>query len=157
MDIQTLKSLIDLFSQAPLQELDVSDGERTLRITRTAGYASAQGAACPPPLLPPAPAEGNAEGNIAPQPPPPAQAPAPGAQAHTLCAPMYGTLHLAPSPDAPPFVAIGDVLSVGQQVGLIEAMKVFTPVKATCAGRVEAILAEDGQEVEAEQPLMRLS
>lgn len=78
-------------------------------------------------------------------------------QAQDICAPMYGTLHLAPSPDAPPFVSIGDTLAVGQQVALIEAMKVFTPVKATANGRLEAILAEDGQEVEADQPLMRLS
>ncbi|MFT8419126.1 MAG: biotin/lipoyl-containing protein, partial [Acetobacter sp.] len=78
-------------------------------------------------------------------------------QEHLLCAPLYGTLHLAPSPDAPPFVAIGDTLTAGQQVGLIEAMKVFTPVKATRSGQLQAILAEDGQEVEAEQPLMRLS
>lgn len=154
MDIQTLKSLIDLFAQAPLQELDVSDGACALRITRAPRHATAQDSACPsPPAQPP-----SAENVDTPQGPVPAGTPVlPPATAHTLCAPLYGTLHLAPSPDAPPFVAVGDNLSIGQQIGLIEAMKVFTPVKATCAGKLETILAEDGQEVEAEQPLMRLS
>lgn len=150
MDIQALKPLIDLFSQAPLQELDVSDGVQTLKITRVPQHVNAQAEACQPPQHLPAPL---GDKNVPEAP----TTPAPPAQEHILYAPMYGTLHLAPSPDAAPFVAIGDTLTIGQQVGLIEAMKVFTPVKATCGGRLEAILAEDGQEVEADQPLMRLS
>ncbi|WP_240554604.1 acetyl-CoA carboxylase biotin carboxyl carrier protein [Acetobacter cibinongensis] len=59
--------------------------------------------------------------------------------------------------NTPPFVSVGDTLSIGQQIGLIESMKVFSPVKAEVAGYVEAILVTDGSEVEADQPLMRLS
>lgn len=155
MDIQALKPLIDLFSQAPLQELDVSDGAQTVKITRAARYALAQSETCPPPASPlPSPGGEQVPDALPPLTTTPTNAPV---QAQDICAPMYGTLHLAPSPDAPPFVSIGDTLAVGQQVALIEAMKVFTPVKATANGRLEAILAEDGQEVEADQPLMRLS
>ncbi|KXV69148.1 acetyl-CoA carboxylase [Acetobacter malorum] len=154
MDTQALKALIDLFGRAPLRELEISEGGQTLKITR-----SEQGAVSAPPAL------SRPSRPVAPAEPPAGQAPStltptPAAQpqaGRVVTAPMYGTLHLSPSPDAPPFVAVGDTLSVGQQIGLIEAMKVFTPVKTEVAGRVEAILVTDGSEVEADQPLMRLS
>ncbi|MCG0999406.1 acetyl-CoA carboxylase biotin carboxyl carrier protein [Acetobacter persici] len=149
MDTQALKALIDLFGRAPLHELEISEGGQTLKITR-----SEQGAAyaAPAPARPLASAEPSAG--------PATSAPAPAAPTHAervVTAPMYGTLHLSPSPDAPPFVAVGDTVSVGQQIGLIEAMKVFTPIKTEVSGRVEAILVTDDSEVEADQPLMRLS
>ncbi|MFT9215888.1 MAG: acetyl-CoA carboxylase biotin carboxyl carrier protein [Acetobacter malorum] len=153
MDTQALKALIDLFGRAPLRELEISEGGQTLKITRSEQGAAAA-AAAPAPSRPYASVEPSAGQT------PSSPAPTPAAQPQTervVTAPMYGTLHLSPSPDAPPFVAVGDTLSVGQQIGLIEAMKVFTPVKAEVAGRVEAILVTDGSEVEADQPLMRLS
>ncbi|MFE8872306.1 acetyl-CoA carboxylase biotin carboxyl carrier protein [Acetobacter persici] len=152
MDTQALKALIDLFGRAPLHELEISEGGQTLKITRSEQGAAYAAPAPARPLAPAAPAEPSAG--------PATSAPAPAAPAHAervVTAPMYGTLHLSPSPDAPPFVAVGDTVSVRQQIGLIEAMKVFTPVKTEVAGRVEAILVTDGSEVEADQPLMRLS
>ena len=151
MDTQALKALIDLFGRAPLRELEISEGGQTLKITRSEQGAAA---AAPAPSRPSASVEPSA--GQAPSTPAPTPAAQPQAE-RVVTAPMYGTLHLSPSPDAPPFVAIGDTLSVGQQIGLIEAMKVFTPVKTDVAGRVEAILVTDGSEVEADQPLMRLS
>lgn len=152
MDTQALKALIDLFGRAPLRELEISEGGQTLKITRSEQGAAHAAPAPARPLAPAAPAEPSAG--------PATSAPAPAALAQAervVTAPMYGTLHLSPSPDAPPFVAVGDTVSVGQQIGLIEAMKVFTPVKTEVSGRVEAILVTDGSEVEADQPLMRLS
>lgn len=152
MDTQALKALIDLFGRAPLRELEISEGGQTLKITRSEQGAAHAAPAPARPLAPAAPAEPSAgPATSAPAPTPPAQA------ERVVTAPMYGTLHLSPSPDAPPFVVVGDTVSVGQQIGLIEAMKVFTPVKTEVSGRVEAILVTDGSEVEADQPLMRLS
>lgn len=154
MNIQALKALIDLFGQAPLRELEISEGGQTLKITRSE-LGGAQPATPAPTSA--ASADVMAEAVSATTTAEPAiHTPAIPAE-HTLTASMYGTLHLSPAPDTPPFVSVGETLSVGQQIGLIEAMKVFTPVKATLAGRVEAILVTDGTEVEADQPLMRLS
>ncbi|KXV09182.1 acetyl-CoA carboxylase biotin carboxyl carrier protein [Acetobacter malorum] len=151
MDTQALKALIDLFGRAPLRELEISEGGQTLKITR-----SEQGAVSAPPA--PSRPSASVEPSAGQTPSSPAPTPALPPQAErVVTAPMYGTLHLSPSPDAPPFVAVGDTLSVGQQIGLIEAMKVFTPVKTEVAGRVEVILATDGSEVEADQHLIRLS
>ncbi|OUJ06341.1 acetyl-CoA carboxylase biotin carboxyl carrier protein [Acetobacter malorum] len=152
MDTQALKALIDLFGRAPLRELEISEGGQTLKITRSEQGAAHAAPAPARPLAPAAPAEPSA----GPATSAPASA-APSQAERVVTAPMYGTLHLSPSPDAPPFVAVGDTVSVGQQIGLIEAMKVFTPVKTEVSGRVEAILVTDGSEVEADQPLMHLS
>ncbi|WP_281701163.1 acetyl-CoA carboxylase biotin carboxyl carrier protein [Acetobacter malorum] len=151
MDTQALKALIDLFGRAPLRELEISEGGQTLKITRSEQGAAAGAPAPSRPSVSVEPSAGQT---------PSSPAPTPAAQPQAervVTAPMYGTLHLSPSPDAPPFVAVGDTLSVGQQIGLIEAMKVFTPVKTDVAGRIEAILVTDGSEVEADQPLIRLS
>ncbi|MDN7350422.1 acetyl-CoA carboxylase biotin carboxyl carrier protein [Acetobacter senegalensis] len=155
MDTQALKALIDLFGRAPLRELEIEEGGQTLKITRSEQASAPASPASPLSSPQSAPAESSSvetgASTSATQPEAPLEA------ARVVTAPMYGTLHLSPSPDAPPFVSVGDTLSVGQQIGLIEAMKVFTPVKSVVAGRIEAILVTDGSEVEADQPLMRLS
>ncbi len=149
MDTQALKALIDLFGRAPLRELEISEGGQTVKITR-AKQAQA--------LVPPASPLSAVAPKVATTPPSPTEkAEVRSTNEQLITAPMYGTLHLSPAPDAPPFVAVGDTLHAGQQVGLIEAMKVFTPIKTEIAGRVEAILVSDGSEVEAHQPLIRLS
>ncbi|BAU39213.1 acetyl-CoA carboxylase biotin carboxyl carrier protein [Acetobacter pasteurianus NBRC 101655] len=149
MDTQALKALIDLFGRAPLRELEISESGQTVKITR-----AKQAQAFVPPASP-LPATAPAAATT--PPPPTEEAEVSSTKEQLITAPMYGTLHLSPAPDAPPFVAVGDTLHAGQQVGLIEAMKVFTPIKTEIAGRVEAILVPDGSEVEAHQPLIRLS
>ena len=149
MDTQALKALIDLFGRAPLRELEISDCGQTVKIMRAKQVqASMPPASSLPAATPVAPTTSL---------PPIEKAEASPPKELLVTAPMYGTLHLSPAPDAPPFVAVGDTLHAGQQVCLIEAMKVFTPIKTEIAGRVEAILVPDGSEVEAHQPLIRLS
>jgi acetyl-CoA carboxylase biotin carboxyl carrier protein len=82
--------------------------------------------------------------------------PAPGPGMHELCAPMVGTFYRALEPGAPPLVNVGDTVEAGQQVGLIEAMKLMTPVESDRAGRVVEFLVPDGSPVEYEQPLIVL-
>ncbi|MGX7344752.1 acetyl-CoA carboxylase biotin carboxyl carrier protein [Acetobacter pasteurianus] len=149
MDTQALKALIDLFGHAPLRELEISDCGQTVKITR----AKLAQAFVPPASPLPAAAPAAATTPLSPT----GKAEVSSTKEQLITAPMYGTLHLSPAPDAPPFVAVGDTLHAGQQVGLIEAMKVFTPIKTEIAGRVEAVLVPDGSEVEAHQPLIRLS
>ncbi|ASC06262.1 biotin/lipoyl-containing protein [Acetobacter pasteurianus] len=149
MDTQALKALIDLFGRAPLRELEISEGGQTVKITRAKQVQAFVPPASPLPAAAPAAATT--------PPSPTEEAEVSSTKELLITAPMYGTLHLSPAPDAPPFVAVGDTLHAGQQVGLIEAMKVFTPIKTEISGRVEAILVPDGSEVEAHQPLIRLS
>ncbi|MGQ0840943.1 acetyl-CoA carboxylase biotin carboxyl carrier protein [Actinokineospora sp.] len=95
----------------------------------------------------------------APVPVPVAVAPAPAEQAApdlALCSPIVGVFHHAPSPGAAPFVSVGDVVRPGQQVGIVEAMKVMIPVEADRRGRVTGVLAADGAAVEFGEPLYAL-
>lgn len=87
---------------------------------------------------------------------PPAPSTVPPAAASQVCSPLYGVLHLTPSPDEPAFVAIGDSVTAGQTLCIVEAMKMFHQVKASQAGRLEAILATAGDEVESGQPLFSI-
>lgn len=75
---------------------------------------------------------------------------------HVISAPAYGIFHQRPAPGSPPFVAVGDRVEKGQQVGLMESMKVFSAIEADASGTVVALLASDGEEVDAGTPLLRL-
>lgn len=147
MDIQQLKRLIDLLARSPIQELAIEEGGQSIRLTRQPA-----GAIIPAPArLPTAPQAPAASSPAPASPPPAAEAP------RIITAPTYGVFHLSPSPGTPPYVTVGQAVQAGQQVGLVEAMKVFNAVKATLSGQVTEILVEDGAEVEAGQPLFRLS
>ncbi|WP_265000966.1 acetyl-CoA carboxylase biotin carboxyl carrier protein, partial [Komagataeibacter europaeus] len=102
----------------------------------------------------PAPATAAVDTGIAPVAAAPAAAPVADA---VIAAPSYGVFHLSPSPGAAPYVTVGQGVAVGQEVGLVEAMKVFNAVRATQAGKIAAVLVEDGTEVEAGTPLFRLA
>ncbi|GBQ64118.1 acetyl-CoA carboxylase biotin carboxyl carrier protein [Komagataeibacter swingsii] len=145
MDLTHVRRLIDLVAHAPVTELEVEEGGCRIRITRGGGGA--------PPAATPAPATiveaVRAPTVAAPEPPPVAQA--------VITAPSYGVFHLSPSPGAAPYVTVGQEVQVGQEVGLVEAMKVFNAVRATQAGTIAAVLVEDGTEVEAGTPLFRLA
>lgn len=147
MDIPQLKRLIDLLAQAPVAELEAEEGGCKIRITRNAAPGPSASAASPGPVVAREPA-------AAPVVPATAVA-APAAQ--VIESPSYGIFHLSPSPGAPPYVTVGDMVEKGQQVGLVEAMKVFNAVKATLSGRIVEIVVEDGAEVEAGTPLFRLA
>lgn len=144
MDLAKIKSLIDLVSRSQVTELELTEGDTTLRLSRTASG--------PAPVRP---------GPVAPPPAAPSPLPVPPPETRPVAddavrSPSFGVFHPTPSPDAPPFATLGAVVEAGQTLCLIEAMKVFTAVTAPRAGVVEAILVKAGEEVEAGQILFRL-
>ena len=147
MDLRKLKSLIELFESSGIGELEISEGEERVRITRapvthqTVVQTTPQGHAVP--STPSAPA---------PEPGPPA-APA-QAEGHVVKSPMVGTFYRAGAPGSKPFVEVGDSVESGDPLCIIEAMKLMNEIEADQAGVVKAILVENGQAVEYGQPLV---
>ena len=144
MDIRKVKKLIELLEESGISEIEIHEGEESVRISR---HASAP-AWTPPPATytagPPA-AAASSEPAAAPPPPPPA--------GHTVAAPMVGTFYGAPTPGAKPFVQIGSKVEVGDTLCIIEAMKMMNQIESDAAGTVVAVLAENGEPVEFDQPL----
>lgn len=155
MDIRKVKKLIELLEESGISEIEITEGEESVRISRHGPPG-----AVPPPAYawtPPAPA--------APQPPaaqpPAAFEPAPAAEpaeeeGYLVSAPMVGTFYAASSPGAPPFVQIGDRVQPGDTLCIIEAMKMMNQIEADKAGTVGAILVEDGEAVEFDQPMITI-
>jgi acetyl-CoA carboxylase biotin carboxyl carrier protein len=156
MDLRKLKTLIDLVQQSGIAELEITEGEEKVRISR--GVPSAVGHGMPQP------------GTIYVTAPPVAQMlptdtgqspggqPAEGAEAaepegHVVKSPMVGTFYRAAAPDAKPFVDVGDTVKTGDTVCIIEAMKLLNEIEADADGVVKQILVENGQPVEYGQPL----
>jgi acetyl-CoA carboxylase biotin carboxyl carrier protein len=138
MDIRKIKKLMELVEQSGINELEVREGEESIRLSKApAGVVMAPVAApAAAPVAPAAPA-------------------APALPAgHVLTAPMVGTFYRAPSPDSPPFIDVGKTVAAGDVVCIIEAMKLMNQIETDKAGVVAAILVEDGQPVEFGQPLM---
>lgn len=149
MDLSHVRRLIDLLARAPVTELEVEEGGCRIRITRgNGGGRPVVTSALPAPSVEVGGAPGVAD--------PVAPAVTEPAADHVITAPSYGVFHLSPSPGAAPYVAVGDAVQAGQEVGLVEAMKVFNAVRATQAGEIAAVLVDDGAEVEAGTPLFRL-
>ncbi|WP_158746667.1 acetyl-CoA carboxylase biotin carboxyl carrier protein subunit [Acidisphaera sp. L21] len=138
MDRITIKALIDALEASDLAELEYSQDGATLRLVK-AGCAIAAPAVALPPRPPALP-----------------DAPPPAAPPGEFCSPLYGVVHLRPSPNAPPFVQPGQAIRAGQSLCTVEAMKAFTELRAETDGVVQAILVESGQEVESGQPLFRI-
>jgi acetyl-CoA carboxylase biotin carboxyl carrier protein len=147
MDLRKIKTLIDLVQQSGIAELEITEGEEKVRISRT----GMPGAYIPQPMapttmvLPPELGGGAAA-------PAPAAAPAEPA-GHNLKSPMVGTFYRSPSPGSPPFVEVGQTVTKGQTLCIIEAMKLLNEIESDAAGVVKAILVENGQPVEYGQPL----
>lgn len=148
MDIRKIKKLIELVEESGIAELEISEGEESVRISRNSPVSAApvQYAAAPAPVAAPAAA------------PAPVAAPAESAPAapagHQVLSPMVGTFYGSPSPDAKPFVKVGQSVNVGDTLCIVEAMKMMNQIEADKAGIVAAILVEDGQPVEFDQPLV---
>jgi len=150
MDIRKVKKLIEMMEESDISEIEIKEGEDAVRITR--------GGAVVPSSIP-APA---AVAAVAPATAVPASASAmtgsPVAQGgHLVRAPMVGTFYRAPSPSSPPFVEIGDRVSEGDTLCIIESMKMMNHIKADQAGKLEAILVNNEEPVEFDQPLFTLS
>lgn len=152
MDIRKIKKLIELVEESGIAELEISEGEESVRISRngTAMPAPIHYAAAPAPVAAAAPA-------------PAAAAPAPAATeaaapavpaGHQVLSPMVGTFYRSPSPDAKSFVEVGQTVKAGDTLCIVEAMKMMNQIEADKSGVVTAILVEDGQPVEFDQPLV---
>ena len=148
VDTELVRQLAELLDDVNLTEIEVEDGERSIRVAREPGSVSM---AAPAPVAAPAPAL------AAPSPSAPVEsAPAPAADEHpgALKSPMVGTAYMAPEPGADPFVKVGDTVSKGDTLLIIEAMKVMNPIAADKSGTVSAMLVEDAEPVEFNQPLV---
>ena len=149
MDLRKLKKLIDLVQESGIGEIEITEGEEKVRISRQPGGQPVIMAA--PGMQPMGPAPPALGGAAAPGPAAPAAPPEP--TGHTLKSPMVGTFYRAPSPGAPIFVEVGQSVSKGQTLCIIEAMKLLNEIESDVAGTVKAILVENGQPVEYGQPL----
>ena len=145
VDTALVRELAEMLGETGLTEIEVEDGERKIRVSRGGGIPMA---AAPAPMAAPAPA---APAAAAPVP----EASAPEADvAGAIKSPMVGTVYLAPEPGAADFVKVGDSVKEGQTLLIVEAMKVMNPITAEKAGTVKAILVENAQPVEFDQPLV---
>ena len=153
MDIRKVKKLIELLEESEVAEIEIHEGEESVRISRTpqATAAMPQFIQAPPMAPPPAPA--------APVTAEPAAVPAEEAvpEGHAVSSPMVGTFYEAPSPGAKPFVEVGQQVSVGDTLCIIEAMKMLNQIEADKAGKISAKLVENGQPVEFGQALFVIS
>jgi acetyl-CoA carboxylase biotin carboxyl carrier protein len=153
MDIRKVKKLIELLEESGIAELEISEGEETVRISRYPRGGAAPLLQYPAAAPAPAPQPGALAAPAAPQ-AATSGGPAAGSQAgHTVVSPMVGTYYSSPSPGAKVFVEIGTEVKVGQTLCIIEAMKMMNQIESDKAGRIAAILANNGDPVEFGQPL----
>ena len=148
MDIRKVKKLIELLEETGVAEIEIKEGEESVRISRqsqiSAASAPAIHYAAPPAAAPVA---------AAPAATAPAAAPANNSADQTITAPMVGTFYSSATPGAKPFVDIGSTVNVGDTLCIIEAMKMMNQIESDKAGRVVSVLAKNGEPVEFGQPL----
>ncbi len=153
MDLRKIKKLIELLEESELAEIEIHEGEESVRLIRHHAqaappqqatmappqYVMPNAPAAPPPVAPTASAAEEASANLP--------------EGEVVRSPMVGTYYAAPNPDAGPFVKVGSRVSTGDTLCLVEAMKMFNQIEAEFSGEVVAILVEDGQPVEFDEPL----
>jgi acetyl-CoA carboxylase biotin carboxyl carrier protein len=148
MDLRKLKKLIDLVEESGIAELEITEGEEKVRISRNHSPNSPATAS----VLQVAPMAAIAAAPVA---APAGEAAAPPApEGHVLKSPMVGTYYRAPTPGAKPFIEVGQTVNEGDTVCIIEAMKLLNEIEADRSGVIKAILVENGQPVEYGHPLM---
>src|SRR5438552_16394044 len=150
MDLRKLKKLIDLVQESGIAELEITEGEEKVKIVK-GGVATMPPA---PAMAMAAPVEARAPAASAPAPATEVEA---GQEGHVVKAPMVGTFYRSPSPDAKPFVEVGQAVKEGDTICIIEAMKLMNEIEADASGSVKAILVEHDQPVEYGQPLFILA
>jgi acetyl-CoA carboxylase biotin carboxyl carrier protein len=147
MDIRKVKKLIELLEESGISEIEISEGEESVRISRYPKPGAVTTALAPaaiaPPAAPAAPAAAAA----------PAEPAAPLVRGQQVTAPMVGTYYSGPAPGSKPFVDIGSEVKPGDTLCVIEAMKMMNQIESEFAGRVVSILVENGSPVEFGQPL----
>ncbi len=149
MDLRKLKTLIDLVQQSDIAELEITEGEEKVRISRFSGAAAPVVVAHAQPQVIAMPAAEAPEAAAAAV----AEAAPAEAEGHQVKSPMVGTFYRSAAPGAKPFVEVGSPVKTGETVCIIEAMKLLNEIEADCDGVIKAILVENGQPVEYGQPL----
>ena len=157
MDLRKIKKLIDLLEESNLAEIEIKEGEESVRLARMP-----KGSAAAAPIYIQGPPQHTGQVSA----PMPMHSPTEAAtggsakaahsdlpDGHIVRAPMVGTFYTSPSPDKPAFVTVGQAVKQGETLGIIEAMKMFNPIEADVSGTVLSILGESGQPVEFDQPL----
>ena len=147
MDLRKLKTLIDLVQQSGIAELEITEGEERVRISRGGFAAPASAASAPAQMVLAQPA---AEA----PPPSPAEAKPAEPEGHVVKSPMVGTFYRSSAPGAKPFVEVGQAVKAGETICIIEAMKLLNEIESDKDGVVKAVLVENGQPVEYGQPLV---
>jgi acetyl-CoA carboxylase biotin carboxyl carrier protein len=165
MDLRKIKALIDLLDKSNLAELEIKEGEESVRLARHSHHAPPMMVHHAAPMAAPAPAEH--ERRAAAQAMPAVAATASEAQVgkngkdvpdgHMIRSPMVGTYYASPNPDSPAFVKVGQTVKAGETLGIIEAMKMFNPIEADVSGTVRAILVTSGQPIEFDEPMFVIS
>jgi len=160
MDLRKIKALIDLLDKSNLAELEIKEGEESVRLARHSSVA--------PPMVMHAPMHMAAVDHQRAAPAAPAAAATPALAAtateaqpkkgdmpdgHVIRSPMVGTYYASPNPDSPPFVKVGQTVKQGETLGIIEAMKMFNPIEADVSGTVRAVLVTSGQPIEFDEPM----
>ena len=155
MDIRKVKKLIELLEQSNINELEINEGDESVRISRGGTAVTYAAAPAPAPVAPAAPAPIAAPAAA----PAAAEASAPESNelsGHVVKSPMVGTFYTAPAPGSPPFVSVGQQVAAGDVLCIIEAMKMMNQIEADKAGTIGAILVEDGESVEFDQPIVTI-
>ena len=155
VDTKLVRELAEMLGETGLTEIEVEDGDRKIKVSRGGGVAMAAPMAAAPPAAVAAPAAATAAATAAPAAPAPDSDSGDSADdANALKSPMVGTVYLAADPEADNFVNIGDSVKKGDTLLIIEAMKVMKPIPADRDGTIKAILVDNAQPVEFEQPLV---
>jgi acetyl-CoA carboxylase biotin carboxyl carrier protein len=149
MDIRKIKKLIELIEETGITEIEIKEGEESVRLSRqgqmepspTQTYITMPTSAPKSAAVPTTP--------VMPNPEPQSDLP----KGHKVRSPMVGTWYASPSPDAPAFVTVGQMINVGDPLGIIEAMKMFNEIEADKSGKIVAILVANGDPIEFDQPL----
>lgn len=149
MDIRKVKKLIELLESSDIAEIEIKEGEEAVRISRISKTAPVQYMA-PAPVA--APVAGAAPAAAAPD----ADSGVKKLSGNVIKSPMVGTFYRSPSPSSPVFVEVGQHVKVGDVICIVEAMKMMNQIEADHSGVVEAILVEDGEPVEFDQPLLTI-
>lgn len=151
MDIRKVKKLIELLEESNLNELEITEGDDSVRISRGVNAANYSSPIAPA-IIPQAPAQTVQQASSVAELPSDSDT----AEGHKVNSPMVGTFYSAPAPGSPVFVSVGQTVSSGDVLCIIEAMKMMNQIEADKSGTIGAILAEDGEPVEFDQPLFTI-
>ena len=145
MDIRKIKKLLELIEESDVEELEIIEGEESIRISRRSSQPAPLATQMAQPLTVPAPVA------AAPVSAEPLVTPPTG---QSIKSPMVGTFYRCPSPESAPFIEVGKHIKIGDTICVVEAMKMMNHIESDVSGIVESILVEDGEAVEFNQPLV---